>query len=93
MIGPIRQELLSGIADLEKFKKLKSSLSAFEDLTLRTGHFVQAAEFSNICRKAGVQGSSIDFLICAVAATENRPIFTTDRDFDKYLRHLPIRVV
>jgi hypothetical protein len=93
MIGPIRQELLSGITDSEHFKKLKSSLSAFEDLTLRTEHFEKAAEFSNICRKAGVQGSSIDFLICAVAAKENWPIFTTDRDFDKYRRHLPIRIV
>ncbi len=93
MIGPIRQELLSGISDSEQFKKLKSSLSAFEDLALRTEHFEKAAEFSNICRKAGVQGSSIDFLICAVAAKENWPIFTTDRDFDKYRRHLPIRIV
>jgi hypothetical protein len=93
MIGPIRQELLSGIADLAQFKRLKSSLSAFEDLILRPGHFELAAEFSNICRKAGVQGSSIDFLICAVAAKENWPIFTTDRDFDKYRRHLTIRIV
>jgi hypothetical protein len=93
MIGPIRQELLSGISDSEQFKKLKSSLSAFEDLALRTEHFEKAAEFSNICRKAGVQGSSIDFLICAVAAKENWPIFTTDRDFDKYRRQLPIRIV
>ena len=93
MIGPIRQELLSGIADLAQFKRLKSSLSAFEDLILRAGHFELAAEFSNICRKAGVQGSSIDFLICAVAAKENWPIFTTDRDFDKYRRHLTIRIV
>jgi predicted nucleic acid-binding protein len=93
MIGPIRQELLSGISDSGQFKKLESSLSAFEDLALRTEHFEKAAEFSNVCRKAGVQGSSIDFLICAVAAKETWPIFTTDRDFDIYRRHLPIRIV
>jgi predicted nucleic acid-binding protein len=93
IIGPIRQELLSGISDFEQFKKLQSSLSAFEDLALRTDHFEKAAEFSNVCRKAGIQGASIDFLICAVAAKETWPIFTTDRDFDKYRRHLPIRIV
>jgi predicted nucleic acid-binding protein len=93
MIGPIRQELLSGISDFAQFKKLQSALSAFEDLALRTEHFEKAAEFSNVCRKAGVQGSSIDFLICAVAAKETWPIFTTDRDFNVYRRHLPIRIV
>jgi hypothetical protein len=93
LIGPIRQELLSGISDSAQFGKLRAALSAFEDLPLRTEHFEQAAEFSNVCRKAGVQGSSIDFLICAVAAKEAWPIFTTDRDFDVYRRHLPIRIV
>lgn len=93
MIGSIRQELLSGISDPAQFGRLRAALSAFEDLPLRTGHFEKAAEFSNTCRKAGVQGSSIDFLICAVAAEESWPIFTTDRDFDKYRRHLPIRIV
>ncbi len=92
MIGPIRQELLSGIPDSAQFRRLKSYLSAFEDLPLRTDHFEKAAEFSNICRKAGVQGSSIDFLICAAAAMENCVVFTTDRDFETYRRHLPIRV-
>jgi predicted nucleic acid-binding protein len=86
MIGPIRQELLSGISDPARFGKLRQALSAFEDLPLRTEHFEKAAEFSNTCRKAGIQGSSIDFLLCAVAAEEAWPIFTTDRD-------LPIRIV
>jgi len=92
MIGPIRQELLSGIPDPVQFRRLKSYLSAFEDLPLRTVHFEKAAEFSNTCRKAGVQGSSIDFLICAVAAMEKCVIFTNDRDFEAYRRYLPITI-
>jgi len=92
IIGPIRQELLSGILDRAQFLRLKTALSAFEDLSLRTEHFEKAAEFSNHCRKAGVQGSSIDFLLCAVAALEDWTIFTTDRDFIAYRRHLPIRI-
>ena len=30
IIGPIRQELLSGISDVSQFNKLKDMLSAFE---------------------------------------------------------------
>jgi len=55
--------------------------------------FPTRAEFFNVFRKAGVQGSSIDFLICAVAAKETWPIFTTERDFDIDRRHWPIRIV
>jgi predicted nucleic acid-binding protein len=54
---------------------------------------VKAAEFANICRGKGIQGSTIDFLICAVAALENLMIFTTDKDFENYRKHLPIRII
>jgi len=92
MIGPIRQELLSGISDSEQFRKLRILLSAFEDLPLRTEHYEKAAAFANTCRKAGVQGSLIDFLICAVSGAEGWPIFTTDKDFDTYRKYLPVRL-
>lgn len=93
IIGPIRQELLSGISDISQFNRLKDMLSAFEDITLESKHFIKAAEFSNICRQKGVQGSTIDFLICAVATIENLIIFTTDKDFENYKKHLPIRLL
>ena len=93
MIGPIRQELLSGISDPQQFLRLKKILSAFEDIPLSTFHFEKAAEFSNVCRKAGVQGSTIDFLICAIASTENLLIFTTDGDFKIYKKYLPINLL
>ena len=90
--GPIRQELLSGISETEHFKKLKETLSFFENIPLKPEYFVKAAEFSNICRKKGVQGSTIDFLICAVAYLQNLLIFTTDNDFKKYKKYLPINL-
>ena len=93
IIGPIRQELLSGISDVSQFNKLKDMLSAFEDIALESKHFIKAAEFSNICRQKGVQGSTIDFLICAVANIENLIVFTTDRDFENYKKHLPIKLL
>jgi predicted nucleic acid-binding protein len=93
IIGPIGQEILSGISDARQFQKLKKILSFYEDITLRTEHFEKAAEFSNICRSNGIQGSTIDFLICAVAHLENLEIFTTDSDFENYVKFLPIELV
>ncbi len=93
IIGPIRQEILSGIVDLKQFNRLERLLSAFEDISLRAEHYVKAAEFTNICRAKGIQGSTIDFLICAAAYLENHAIFTTDKDFKKYEEHLPIKIL
>jgi predicted nucleic acid-binding protein len=92
MIGPIRQELLSGISDPTQFRNLKNKLSSFEDLPLLTAHFEKAAEFSNICRKKGVQGSTTDFLICAISNLQKLQIFTDDKDFINYKKHLPIHL-
>ncbi len=92
LIGPIRQELLSGVPNAAQFELLRKALDPFEEIPLRTEHFIRAAEFSNQCRKKGVQGSAIDFLICAVAAVEELQILTTDSDFLRYAKHLPIRL-
>lgn len=90
IIGPIRQEILSGITVEAQFEKLKDNLKVFEDLKLTTEDYEVAAEFYNQCRRKGVQGSHIDFLICAVAHRNNIPIFTTDKDFDLYSKHVDI---
>ena len=91
-IGPIRQELLSGISGPSQFKKLKDNLSSFDDLPLLSDYFVKAAEFGNICRKKGVQGSTTDFLICAISSIQKLEIFTEDNDFLNYKRFLPILI-
>jgi predicted nucleic acid-binding protein len=53
---------------------------------------VEAARFFNTRRRQGIAGSPVDLLVCAVAARNDFPIFTTDRDFDRYARHLPVRL-
>jgi len=90
VIGPIRQEILSGIPDEAQFRKLKAKLRAFEDLGITSDDYELAAEFYNACRKTGVQGSHIDFLICAVAARNQLPVFTLDADFERYAQPLGI---
>lgn len=92
MLGPIRQEVLSGYSDKSRFEKLNSKLRYFENTQIIDDDYVQAALFSNICRSKGVQGSHIDFLICAVAFRLKSEIFTTDNDFSYYGKHLPIQL-
>lgn len=92
IIGPIRQELLSGIRETPQFKTLEKHLAAFPDIPLTTDDYVAAAEFFNICKSKGVQGSNTDFLICAVAVRCGMPIFTTDKDFALFVKHIPIEL-
>jgi predicted nucleic acid-binding protein len=92
MIGSVRQELLSGVRDAKQFDALRAHLRAFPDLVLEVEDFEQAAEFYNECRAKGVQGSSVDFLICAVAARRELLILTADADFASYARVLPLRL-
>ena len=92
IIGPIRQELLSGIRDMKQFVFLRERLAAFPDLALKTADFEQAASYFNHCRVKGVQGSNTDFLICAVSSSRKMPIFTTDGDFAQFAKLLPIKL-
>lgn len=93
LIGPIKQEILSGIPNSGQFERLKGVLSSFEEIQLNSKHFELAAEFCNICRAKGVQGSTIDFLICSVAYSEKMFIFSTDKDFEHYAKYLPIKLL
>jgi len=90
IIGPIRQEVLSGVRNQPQFDKLEENLSAFLDVTLSGEDYVTAAKFFNLCRTKGIQGSNTDFLICAVAVRHDFAVFTTDRDFSLFAKYLPI---
>ena len=90
MIGPIRQELLSGVRDQTQFDQLETHLVAFADMPLLAEDYVTAAKFFTLCRSRGIQGSNTDFLICAVAVRHELAVFTTDGDFTRFAKCLPI---
>lgn len=92
MIGPVRQELLSGIANEQQFERLQALLAAYPDEPITTADYETAARMFNTCRGKGVQGGHIDFLICAVASRFGDEIYTTDSDFKRYAKYLPIRL-
>ena len=90
MIGPIRQELLSGIRTPDGFDLLRTHLRAFVDEPLDIADYERAAEHFNACRAQGLQGSNTDFLICAAAERRHLPILTADDDFVRFAKLLPI---
>jgi predicted nucleic acid-binding protein len=90
MIGPIRQEILSGIRSEDQFKKLQKHLESFPDLPAMTEDYVTAAKYFNRCLSKGIQGSNTDFLICAIANRNKFSIFTTDKDFELFSKHIKI---
>ncbi len=90
IIGAIRQELLSGYADKSSYEKLRQKLKYFPNEPLLDSDYEAAAEYSNFCRAKGVQGSHTDFLICAVSIRKKFKIYTTDKDFKRYAKHLPV---
>ena len=92
IIGPIKQELLSGISDEKQFHLLKDKLKAIPEIIITNEDYEKAAFFFNVCRKRGVQGSHIDFLICAVAFHNNMAIYSLDQDFTYFQKCLDIKL-
>lgn len=93
MLGCIRQEVLQGLRSQEVFERIRQRLRALAD---REASFLEcelAAEFFNICRGRGIQGSSTDFLIAACSVTWGLPLLTKDKDFQRYAEHVPLRLV
>jgi predicted nucleic acid-binding protein len=90
MIGPVRQEVLSGIKEQSQFERLREHLRSFSDVLITSEDHEEAASFYNRCRGKGIQGSNTDFLICAIAARLEYPVFTTDKDFARFAKVLPI---
>jgi predicted nucleic acid-binding protein len=92
LLGPVRQEVLSGIKNSDQFEKLRSVLRPFRDEPLELEDYEMAAIVTNRCRSKGIAMSAVDALLCAVALRKNLVIFTTDSDFKNYSRILALKL-
>ena len=92
IIGPVRQELLSGIKNPAQYEKLRITLRPFRDEPIETSDYEAAAKAANDCRSKGMGVSAVDILICAVTLARQWSIFTMDPDFRNYARVLPIKL-
>ena len=78
MIGPIRQELLSGIKEQAHFSRLRSALAAFRDEGIETVDYEEAARLYNLCRSRGVVCGPVDILICTLAWRRKWSVLAND---------------
>ena len=92
LLGPVRQELLSGLREDAQVRRLRDYLRDFPDVVLATGDYEEAARAGNECRRAGIVSTPVDMLICAVGLHHGWQIFSTDRDFPHYATVLPIQL-
>jgi predicted nucleic acid-binding protein len=83
IIGPIRQEILSGIRDKAHFAKTEGLLDSFVDEEIMASDYVEAARLYNLCRDHGVECGSLDILICAVAVRNHYDILTSDAGLER----------
>lgn len=81
------------LRDATRFQQIKKVLSAFMGRDFDTEVFVTAAQFSNICRSKGVQGSINDLKICACSVLWKMPILSKDKDYKHYQERLPIELL
>jgi predicted nucleic acid-binding protein len=88
IIGPIRQEILSGIRDKARFAKTQALLDPFRDEEITSEDFVAAAQLFNVCRDRGVECGPVDILICAVAARLHYDILTYDQGLKRCIQLL-----
>ena len=90
VIGPIRQELLSGVSSKGQFELLREQVRLQHELPLTTEIWEIAAEYYNTCKGLGIAPDDIDMTICSAAKWHDAPIFTIDPDFSRYAACLPI---
>jgi predicted nucleic acid-binding protein len=88
ILGPIRQEVLSGIKAAVQFEKLRAALATFPDEPLTARQYEEAARLFNLCRSRGFECGSIDILICAVAVEMGWDILTSDQGLTRCIRVL-----
>jgi len=91
MLGPIRQELLSGIRVQAQFDKLRSALAAYRDEPIDTTDYEEAARLYNLCRTEGVQCGPVDILICAVAARRMWSVLANDAVMNRCVQIIAAR--
>lgn len=88
----IRLEILAGITPLERQRPVRRDLDAFPALKLSTTDYDLAAEYFSVCASKGVQAGLVDLLLCAVSIRRKMHVFTQDRDFLQYTKHLPVKL-
>jgi hypothetical protein len=90
--GLILQELLQGFSGPRSRKSIIERFSALPLLSPDRQDHIDAAEFRNRCRRAGVQIGTIDALLAQLCIRHGLTLLTTDKDFVHVASHCPLRL-
>ena len=88
IIGPIRQEIFSGIRNKAQSAKTQALFEPYLDEEIEAEDFVEAARLFNDCRDHGVECGPVDILICAVAVRMHYDILTYDQGLKRCIKLL-----
>ena len=83
IIGPIRQEILSGIRNRAQFARTEETLDPYRDEEITGADYIEAARLNNRCQDHGVQCGPGDILLCAVAVRKQYGILTSDQGLSR----------
>ncbi len=92
-LGIILTEVLQGIRSDTLFKNIEQQFDALELMSLTKHDYVCAAKLSQVCRRAGINASTIDFLIAAAAIEHSCSLLTTDKDFEYIATVSPLTLI
>ena len=81
--GPVRQEVLSGIATPEQFAEVKTKLDPFPDQPIGSEDYIEAARLYNLCRRRGVACAAVDVLLCALVYRNEWTILARDGGMER----------
>jgi len=82
--GIVLQELLAGLREDIRFRKLQQIMEGFPVILATVQNHIEAARIGNACRRKGVATSATDCLIAAMTVGWDAVLFTSDQDF-KYI--------
>lgn len=90
--GIVMQELLSGIKEPAQVEKLIDVMTGYPILLATKDQHIEAANISNVCRRAGVAAATVDCLIASQCIMGNGALLTLDEDFIRISRHCALRL-
>ena len=91
--GFIVQELLQGFRGPKQRDRLIEHFSTLPLIVPDLRDHIEAATLQTICRRKGIQITTIDALLAQLAIAHDLELLTTDRDFSLISRHVPLRIL
>jgi hypothetical protein len=82
-LGIILTEILQGVSSDPLFRQIEKQFDGLDFIEATKSDYVSAAKLATACRRKGIQASTIDFLIAAIAIQHNLWLLTTDDDFTR----------